>query len=221
MQNCSAFNDNLLDSELFGHKSGAFTGAIADKPGLFEVADRGTFFLDEIGDMSPALQVKVLRVLQEGTFTPRRRHRDAQGRRAHHRGDQPRSAARWSSAASSARISTTASTSSTLTCRRCAIARDDIPLLSITSSTRTAKAAAQASGCRRTASRACSSTPWPGNIRELENEIERLVVLAGDAPSDRRGAAVAAHPPVRAGRARARRSTPARCPPRSTRSSAG
>jgi hypothetical protein len=51
--NCSAFNDNLLDSELFGHKRGAFTGAVADKPGLFEVADTGTFFLDEIGDMSP------------------------------------------------------------------------------------------------------------------------------------------------------------------------
>src|SRR5262249_42046602 len=66
--NCSAFNDNLLDSELFGHKRGAFTGAVADKPGLFEVADTGTFFLDEIGDMSAALQVKVLRVLQEGTF---------------------------------------------------------------------------------------------------------------------------------------------------------
>ncbi|HET9623449.1 MAG TPA: sigma-54 factor interaction domain-containing protein, partial [Kofleriaceae bacterium] len=66
--NCSAFNDNLLDSELFGHKRGAFTGAVADKPGLFEIADGGTFFLDEIGDMSPSLQVKVLRVLQEGTF---------------------------------------------------------------------------------------------------------------------------------------------------------
>jgi DNA-binding NtrC family response regulator len=66
--NCSAFNDNLLDSELFGHKRGSFTGAIVDKPGLFEIADAGTFFLDEIGDMSPTLQVKVLRVLQEGTF---------------------------------------------------------------------------------------------------------------------------------------------------------
>src|SRR5207245_722941 len=70
VQNCSAFNDNLLDSELFGHKRGSFTGAIADKQGLFEVAHEGTFFLDEIGDMSPALQVKVLRVLQEGTFIP-------------------------------------------------------------------------------------------------------------------------------------------------------
>jgi transcriptional regulator with PAS, ATPase and Fis domain len=68
--NCSAFNDNLLESELFGHRRGSFTGAVADKPGLFEVADGGTFFMDEVGDMSPSLQVKLLRVIQEGTFMP-------------------------------------------------------------------------------------------------------------------------------------------------------
>jgi transcriptional regulator with GAF, ATPase, and Fis domain len=70
IQNCSAFNDNLLESELFGHSKGSFTGAIKDKKGLFELADKGTFFLDEIGDTSPQMQVKLLRVLQEGTFTP-------------------------------------------------------------------------------------------------------------------------------------------------------
>src|SRR5581483_4392123 len=70
VQNCSAFNDNLLESALFGHMKGSFTGAIKDKKGLFEVADGGTFFLDEIGDMSPALQVKLLRLLEEGSFTP-------------------------------------------------------------------------------------------------------------------------------------------------------
>ncbi len=66
--NCSAFSDSLLESELFGYVKGSFTGAMAEKMGLFEVADQGTFFLDEIGDMSTALQVKILRVLQEGTF---------------------------------------------------------------------------------------------------------------------------------------------------------
>jgi transcriptional regulator with PAS, ATPase and Fis domain len=70
IQNCSAFNDNLLESELFGHVKGSFTGAVRDKKGLFEIADKGTFFLDEIGDTSPTMQVKLLRVIQEGTFLP-------------------------------------------------------------------------------------------------------------------------------------------------------
>lgn len=68
MLNCAALNDNLLESELFGHMRGAFTGAIADRPGRFELAAGGTLFLDEIGDTSPAMQSKLLRALEEKTF---------------------------------------------------------------------------------------------------------------------------------------------------------
>ncbi|HEY2954637.1 MAG TPA: sigma-54 dependent transcriptional regulator [Candidatus Eisenbacteria bacterium] len=64
--NCGATPDSLIESELFGHSRGAFTGAVADRPGLFEAAHQGTLFLDEIGDASPLLQMKLLRVLQEG-----------------------------------------------------------------------------------------------------------------------------------------------------------
>ena len=86
--NCGAFTDTLLESELFGYMKGSFTGAAANKKGLFEVADKGTIFLDEIGETSPAMQVKLLRVLQERTHPPRRRHRGNCGRCANHRRDE-------------------------------------------------------------------------------------------------------------------------------------
>ena len=70
IENCGAMSDQLLESELFGHKRGSFTGAFEDRIGLFEQADGGTIFLDEIGDTSPAFQVKLLRVLQEGEIRP-------------------------------------------------------------------------------------------------------------------------------------------------------
>ncbi len=70
VENCAALPDQLLESELFGYKSGAFTGAVEDRIGLFERANGGTIFLDEIGEVSPAFQVKLLRVLQEGEIRP-------------------------------------------------------------------------------------------------------------------------------------------------------
>jgi two-component system response regulator HupR/HoxA len=68
--NCAALSEGILESELFGHRRGAFTGAVADRKGLFEVADGGTLFLDEISETTPALQAKLLRVLQEGEIRP-------------------------------------------------------------------------------------------------------------------------------------------------------
>src|SRR5690554_7031296 len=68
--NCGAIPPELIDSTLFGHRKGAFTGATADRPGVFQQADGGTLFLDEFGELSADVQVRLLRVLQEGVFTP-------------------------------------------------------------------------------------------------------------------------------------------------------
>lgn len=70
VQDCGSIPDSLLESELFGHKKGAFTGAVSDKRGLLEIADGGTIFLDEIGETSPSMQVRLLRFLQEGEIRP-------------------------------------------------------------------------------------------------------------------------------------------------------
>jgi transcriptional regulator with PAS, ATPase and Fis domain len=180
VQNCSAFNDNLLDSELFGHKKGAFTGAIADKQGLFEVADKGTFFLDEIGDMSPALQVKVLRVLQEGTLTPvgdtQTRTVDVRIIAATNR-DLKKMVERGEFREDLYyRINVIQLTVPPLRDRK-----EDVLLLidhflRRNSKGRRLKQKKLTQGCLDR----MMEYAWPGNIRELENEIERLVVLAGD-----------------------------------------
>jgi transcriptional regulator with PAS, ATPase and Fis domain len=176
--NCSAFNDNLLDSELFGHKRGAFTGAVADKPGLFETADTGTFFLDEIGDMSPSLQIKVLRVLQEGTFN---RVGDTEMRKVDVRIIAATNRDLAGMVAASRfredlyyRIHVLSVTLPALRDRR-----DDIPLLIeyFLARHRQQRGKRLAPEC---AARLVAY-PWPGNVRELENEVERLVVLSGEA----------------------------------------
>jgi two-component system response regulator HupR/HoxA len=181
VQNCSAFNDNLLESALFGHVRGAFTGAVKDQPGLFQTADGGTFFLDEIGDMSAALQVKLLRVLQEGTFMPvggtkpvkvdvriiAASHKDLASMVQH---KQFREDLFY-------RVNVLKLTVPPLRDRV-----SDIPRLAQhfikkhwRSTTQQAPRLSQGALARLVA------YPWPGNIRELENEMERMLVLAGDA----------------------------------------
>ena len=97
--NCAAIPETLLETELFGHEKGAFTGAIARKLGKFEMAHHGTLFLDEIGDLPLSLQAKILRALEETALRARRRHRDRAGRRPARGGDQPRPARRRRGAA--------------------------------------------------------------------------------------------------------------------------
>jgi len=82
--NCGAMPDTLLESELFGYKAGAFTDARRDKPGRFKLAEGSTIFLDEIGDISPVLQAKLLRVLQEKTYEPPRSGEERAGGRSYH-----------------------------------------------------------------------------------------------------------------------------------------
>ncbi|MBX3159351.1 MAG: sigma 54-interacting transcriptional regulator [Deltaproteobacteria bacterium] len=181
VQNCSAFNDNLLESALFGHVRGAFTGAVKDQAGLFQVADGGTFFLDEIGDMSSALQVKLLRVLQEGTFMPvggtkpvkvdvriiAASHKDLAAMVAH---KQFREDLFY-------RVNVLKLTVPPLRERA-----SDIPRLAQHFVKKHWKnASQQAPRLSQGALARLVAYPWPGNIRELENEVERMLVLAGDA----------------------------------------
>jgi transcriptional regulator with PAS, ATPase and Fis domain len=177
--NCSAFNDNLLESELFGHKRGSFTGAVVDKPGLFEVADGGTFFLDEVGDMSPALQVKLLRVLQESVFMPVG-------------GTEPKKVDVRIIAATTrdlASMQKKGEFREDLYYRLHVVAvrvpalrdrKSDIPLLADHFMARLAKRDGKQKVLSQRALERLLAHDWPGNVRELENEIERLWVLSGD-----------------------------------------
>ncbi|WP_257447740.1 sigma 54-interacting transcriptional regulator [Archangium lipolyticum] len=179
VQNCSAFNDNLLESALFGHMRGAFTGAMRDKKGLFEVADGGTFFLDEVGDMSPALQVKLLRVLQEGTFLPvggtHSREVDVRVIAATHK-DLGEMVKRGEFREDLYyRINVIRVHLPPLRERR-----DDLPLLVDHFLRKHHREGQRARGLSSDAMALLGTYAWPGNVRELENEIERLLVLGGD-----------------------------------------
>jgi len=180
VQNCSAFNENLLESELFGHVKGSFTGAVKDKKGLFEIANGGTFFLDEIGDMSLSMQVKILRVLQEGTFLPvgatEPRRVDVRIIAATNRNIKEMIAKGTFREDLYYRINVINIVVPPLRDRK-----EDIPLLAEFFIEKTHKETGMPK--KKLSKKLLSKLmehDWPGNIRELENEIERLVVLAGE-----------------------------------------
>lgn len=178
--NCSAFNDNLLDSELFGHVKGAFTGAIKDKKGVFEVANGGTLFLDEIGDTSPSMQVKLLRILQEGTYMPvgatTPKKVNVRVICATNKNLKEMIAKGEFREDLYYRINVINVALPSLKERP-----EDIPILM---DYFLQKRCEEAGVPLKTFSKKCLEKMldhnWPGNVRELQNEVERLVVLAGD-----------------------------------------
>lgn len=181
--NCGAFNENLLESELFGHIKGSFTGAIKDKMGLFEAANDGTLFLDEVGEMPLTMQVKLLRVLQEGNF---------------------RSVGATETRNTNARVICATNSDLAKMVEEGLFRKDlyyrlnvinlyipplrerteDLPMLIDHFAKRFSKSM---STSEKKPSKECLkrllSYSWPGNVRELENEIERLYVLAGEEKS--------------------------------------
>ncbi len=178
--NCGALPDTLLESELFGYKAGAFTGATRDKPGRFSLARGGTIFLDEIGEVSPALQVRLLRVLQERSFEP---------------------LGGVSSETSDARVIVATNRDLTEQVRKGLFREDlyyrvnvvrmelpplrrrkeDIPLLAERFIERFNHVQRKAvSGISPEALSLLMAHDWPGNIRELENVIERAFILCAE-----------------------------------------
>jgi formate hydrogenlyase transcriptional activator len=180
--NCAALPDSLAESELFGHEKGAFTGAVNRRLGRFELADRGTIFLDEVGDLSPAIQAKLLRVLQEGEF-------ERLG------SEKTRSVNTRVIAATSKdpeQLVEEGKFRADLYYRLCVVPieipplrkrQEDIPILTWhfieKSRERHGKTITE---LPQDLMQALVAYDWPGNVRELENVIERAVVLS---PGDR------------------------------------
>jgi transcriptional regulator with PAS, ATPase and Fis domain len=187
---CASLHDNLLQSELFGHERGAYTGAIRLKHGLFELANRGTIFLDEIGELTPELQVKLLRVLESGTFRRLGGTVDIEV---------------------NVRVIAATNRPLELLMKDGRFREDlfyrlnvfpvdvpplrertqDIPALAEHFIRHSALSAKRATRVAPSAMELIMSYPWPGNVRELQNAIERALILCDG------GVIEAAHLPVR------------------------
>ena len=179
-ENCAALPDTLLESELFGHVRGAFTGAYKNKRGLLEQADGGTLFLDEVGDMSPEMQKKLLRVLQEGEVralgSEEVRKVNVRLVAASNRSLQDLVAAGKFREDLYYRIAVLSLQLPPLRDRR-----GDVPLLAQHLLARAAQEAKRSvPHLPHEVLEVLDQHVWPGNIRELENEMRRLVVLASD-----------------------------------------
>ncbi|MCC7009242.1 MAG: sigma-54-dependent Fis family transcriptional regulator [Acidobacteria bacterium] len=176
--NCAALPDTLIESELFGHVRGAFTGAVGNKKGRFALADGGTIFLDEIGVIAPSAQAKLLRVLQEREFEPLGSERtvqvDVRVIAATNRDLRQMTADGRFQEDLYYRLNVIPIALPPLRDRR-----EDIPLLVEHFIQRHAlRAGKRIEGISPEAMNALVNAPWPGNVRELENAVERAVVLA-------------------------------------------
>ncbi|NJL24057.1 MAG: sigma-54-dependent Fis family transcriptional regulator [Calothrix sp. SM1_5_4] len=176
--NCTAIPDTLLESELFGHVRGSFTGATADKKGLFEEADGGTLFLDEIGDMELSLQAKILRALQERVIRPvgstQSKSVDVRVIAATHK-DLKKAIGNGSFREDLYyRLAVIPISMPPLRHRV-----EDIPLLASHFLNKySILNGGRVTGFSSEAMQRLMALPWPGNVRELENLVERLVVLS-------------------------------------------
>jgi two-component system response regulator HydG len=179
--NCAAIPESLLESELFGHARGAFTGAHTARSGLFVEADGGTLFLDEIGDMSPSLQAKLLHALESGKIrslgSTKERDVDVRIVAATHRDLRELVANGRFRADLLYRLEGVVIEIPPLRLRRA-----DIPLLSehFLEKARAAYAPAQATSFSSAAMRTLTDYPWPGNVRELEHAVNRAVLMSKD-----------------------------------------
>jgi len=174
---CAVLSENLLESELFGHIRGSFTGAVTTKPGLFEVADGGTVFLDEVGNISLSIQAKLLRVLQEREFTPvggtKAKKVDIRLIAATNKDLEKMIKEGTFREDLYYRINIVPISLPTLKERQ-----EDIPLLAAHFLKKYSEEMGKAiKGFAPEAMEKLIKYPWPGNVRELENLVERSVVM--------------------------------------------